>query len=207
MLLQMALFHPFFFGWVVFHYIYQHNACQHSGCFHVLAIVNNVAVKSVCHSFGMKSHSKWSLDLTFNLFIYLFLDLAFYNFKSCCGKLLLFTFPLIPLIIQSQMSRSGIICLCYWSSIYLFFFILQLLGSLFLAALGLLRYVWAFLQLWRVGTTLHCGAWASHCGGSPCCGAQALGAWASVFVALGFSSCRVWILELAGFSSCDVQAQ
>ena len=153
----------------------------------------------------MKSHSKWSLDLAFYLFIYLFLDLAFYNFKSCCGKLLLFTFPLIPLIIQSQTSRSGIISLLL--IFHLFFFILQLLGSLFLAALGLPRYVWAFLQLWRVGTTLHCGAWASHCGGSPCCGAQALGTWASVFVALGFSSCRVWTLELAGFSSCDVQAQ
>ena len=90
---------------------------------------------------------------------------------------------------------------------FIYFFYFTITGSVFLAALGLPRYVWAFLQLWRVGTTLHCGAWASHCGGSPCCGAQALGTWASVFVALGFSSCRVWTLELAGFSSCDVQAQ
>ena len=150
MLLQMALFHPFFFGWVVFHYIYQHNACQHSGCFHVLAVVNNVAVKSVCHSFGMKSHSKWSLDLTFNLFIYLFLDLAFYNFKSCCGKLLLFTFPLIPLIIQSQMSRSGIICLCYWSSIYLFFLFYNYLALYFWLH-------WVFFAM--CGLFSSCGEW------------------------------------------------
>ena len=80
-------------------------------------------MKSVCHSLGMKGHSKWSLDLTF------------YNFKSCCAKLLLFKFPLIPLIIQSQKSWSGIICLCYWSSILflilkiIWFFIFGCVGS------------------------------------------------------------------------------
>ena len=30
-----------------------------------------------------------------------------------------------------------------------------------------------------------CGARASHCGGLSCCGAQALGAWASVVVVRG----------------------
>ena len=30
-----------------------------------------------------------------------------------------------------------------------------------------------FLQLWRAGTTLHRSAWASHCRGLSCCGAQA----------------------------------
>ena len=39
------------------------------------------------------------------------------------------------------------------------------------------------------GATLHCGAWASHCGGFSCCGAQALGVQASVVVARGLSSC------------------
>ena len=36
---------------------------------------------------------------------------------------------------------------------------------------------------------LRCGARASHCGGFSCCRARALGAWASVVVALGLSSC------------------
>ena len=41
----------------------------------------------------------------------------------------------------------------------------------------------------RVRATLHCGSWASHCSGFSCCGAQALGAQASVVVARGLSSC------------------
>ena len=45
-----------------------------------------------------------------------------------------------------------------------------------------------FLQLRRAGATLHCGAWASHCGGFSCCGARALGARASVVVARGLQS-------------------
>ena len=40
-----------------------------------------------------------------------------------------------------------------------------------------------FLQLWRAGATLRCGARASHCGGYSCCGAWALGAGASVVAA------------------------
>ena len=39
------------------------------------------------------------------------------------------------------------------------------------------------------GTTLHCCVRASHCGGFSCCGAQALGARASVVAAHGLSSC------------------
>ena len=35
---------------------------------------------------------------------------------------------------------------------------------------------------------LRCGAWASHGGGFSCCGARALGTWASVVVAHGLSS-------------------
>ena len=52
-----------------------------------------------------------------------------------------------------------------------------------------------FLWLRRAGTTLCCGARASHCGGFSCCGAQALGAWASVVVACGLSSCGSRALE------------
>ena len=50
--------------------------------------------------------------------------------------------------------------------IYLFLY-------LFLAVLGLRFCARAYLQLWRVGTTLHRGARASHCRGLSCCGAQA----------------------------------
>ena len=59
---------------------------------------------------------------------------------------------------------------------YFFFF--------FLAALGL-----CCCKLRRAGTqvgaTLHCGAGACHCGGFSCCGARAIGTWASVVVARG----------------------
>ena len=52
-----------------------------------------------------------------------------------------------------------------------------------------------FLCLRRAGATLLCGAWASYCGGFSCCGAQALGAQASVVVAHGLSSCGLRALE------------
>ena len=57
-----------------------------------------------------------------------------------------------------------------------------------MAVLGLLLLCAGFLQLWRAGATLRCGAWASHCGGFSCCGARALGTRASVVVARGLQS-------------------
>ena len=47
---------------------------------------------------------------------------------------------------------------------------------------------------------------ASHCSGFSCCGAQALGAWASVVAACRLSSCSAWALGPAGFSSCGTWA-
>ena len=42
----------------------------------------------------------------------------------------------------------------------------------------------------------HCGgARASHCSDFSCCGAQALGAWASVVAACGISSCGLRALQ------------
>ena len=43
--------------------------------------------------------------------------------------------------------------------------------------------------LWRAGSILHCGAQASRCGGFSCCGAQALGMWASIVGALEPRGC------------------
>ena len=63
-----------------------------------------------------------------------------------------------------------------------------------------------FLQLWRAGATLHCGARASHFGGFSCCRARALGAWASVVVACGLSSCGSRALECR-LSSCGTRIQ
>ena len=62
-----------------------------------------------------------------------------------------------------------------------------------------------FLWLQRAGATLRCGARASHCGGFSCCGARALGAWDSVVVARGLSSCGLWALEHR-LGSCGVWA-
>ena len=54
---------------------------------------------------------------------------------------------------------------------YLYFFKFSYFSYLFLGVLG-----------------LHCGAWASHCGGFSCCGARALGTRDSV-VAAGSNPC------------------
>ena len=61
-----------------------------------------------------------------------------------------------------------------------------------------------FLYLWRAGATLHCGARASHCGGFSCCGARALGLWASVVGARRLSSCGSQALEHR-LSSCGAR--
>ena len=56
----------------------------------------------------------------------------------------------------------------FLKNIYLFnLFIFDCIGSLLLCV--------GFLQLQRVGVTLCCGAWASHCSGFSCGGARALG--------------------------------
>ena len=57
----------------------------------------------------------------------------------------------------------------------------------------------------RAGATLHCGVWASHCGGFSCCGAHALGARASVVVAHGLNSCGSRAVERR-LSSCGARA-
>ena len=55
------------------------------------------------------------------------------------------------------------------------------------------------------GATLPCGAQASHSSGFSCCRAWALGAWASVVVARGLSSCGSRALE-SRLGSCGARA-
>ena len=56
-----------------------------------------------------------------------------------------------------------------------------------------------------MGATLRHGVQASYCGGFSCCGAQALGARASVVVSRGLSSCGSWAPECR-LSSCGARA-
>ena len=65
--------------------------------------------------------------------------------------------------------------------------------------------IYLFIYLFMAVLGLRCYAWASHCGGFSCCGAQALGAWASVVVAHGLSICGLWALERR-LSSCGTRA-
>ena len=84
-------------------------------------------------------------------------------------------------------------------------FFINLFIYLFIGCVGSLLLHESFLQLWRVGATLCCSVRASHCGGFSCCGARALGAWVSVVVAHGLSSCGSWALECR-ISSCGARA-
>ena len=68
--------------------------------------------------------------------------------------------------------------------------------SLFLAMLGLYCFAWAFSS---------CRAWASHCSGFSCCGAQAPGRRTSVISANGLRSCSSRGLEYK-LSSCGAWA-
>ena len=71
--------------------------------------------------------------------------------------------------------------------VFLFLFLKKnyLFINLFLATLGPRCCTRAFSSCGERGATLPCSAQASHCGGFSCCGARALGAWASAVVAHG----------------------
>ena len=60
---------------------------------------------------------------------------------------------------------------------------------IYLAASGFHCCTWAFPTCAKWGPALPCSAWASHCCDFSCCGARALGAWASVVAACRLSSC------------------
>ena len=90
---------------------------------------------------------------------------------------------------QNGEVRSGITLLCLpkfvemapllSSLLFLFFFniffILRIFGKILFiyGCVGSSFLCEGFPQLWQEGATLHRGAWASHCRGLSCCGAQA----------------------------------
>ena len=96
-------------------------------------------------------------------------------------------------VFQESVQPQNILCLpsqrnCF-TMVQIFFFLIYLFYLFIFVCIGSSLLRAGFLQLWRVVATLHCGVWASHCGGLSCCRAQALGAWASVIVARRLSSC------------------
>ena len=96
--------------------------------------------------------------------------------------------------------------ICLSNSYFILFFLINLfIYYLSLAALGLCCCAWAFSSCGEWGLLFVVVRGASHCGGFSCCGAQALGARASVVVARRLSSCGSWALERS-LSSCDTQA-
>ena len=81
--------------------------------------------------------------------------------------------------------------LFYFIYFILFYFIFGCIGSLLLCA--------SFLYLQRMGTTLHCGAQPSHCGGFSCCLLWSTGSRHASFGSCGsqalehrFSCCGAW---------------
>ena len=81
---------------------------------------------------------------------------------------------------MAEFSMSLIPLLRFFFLINLFIFIYFIFGCI-----GSSLLLAGFLYLRRVGATLRCGAWASHCSGFSCCGAWALGTRASVVLARG----------------------
>ena len=74
-----------------------------------------------------------------------------------------------------------------------FFYIFGFIYLLFIfGRVGALLLHVGFLQLRGAGATLGRGARASHCSGFSCCGARALGAWASVVAARGLQ--QLWLV-------------
>ena len=67
------------------------------------------------------------------------------------------------------------------------------------------KFIYLFIYLFLAVLGLCCCVRAFHCGSFSCCGARALGTWASVVVACGLSSCGSRALELR-LSSCGARA-
>ena len=92
-----------------------------------------------------------------------------------------------------------IVCIIFWSVIILYIYIFIYLFIYFW-----LR--WVFVAACRLSLVAVSGGYTSlQCTGFSCCGARALGAWTSVVVAHGLSSCGLQALECR-LSNCGVRA-
>ena len=89
--------------------------------------------------------------------------------------------------------------------VFLGFFI-NVFIYLFLAELGLRCWARAFSSCGERGLLFIAVHGLLIAVASLCCGAQALGVWASVVAARGLSSCSTWALEWTDFSSCGTWA-
>ena len=101
--------------------------------------------------------------------------------------------------------QSSFLSFYVWVFFKFYLFILKFI-YLFLAALGLCCCPRALSSCGERGAALRRGAWAPHCGGLSCRGAQALGKRASVVVARGLSSCGSRAPDRR-LSSCGARAQ
>ena len=127
---------------------------------------------------------------------HLFLRLALLTLLSL-AKSELGYIPSLQPVLQTAFASwflEKAVCISYMAepTLVFFFFFGRIRSSLLRAG---------FLYLQRVGATLHCSAWASHCGGFSCCSfscyrSWALGAQASVAVAHGlscFAACGIFL--------------
>ena len=137
---------------------------------------------------------------------YIFCQLCFSKNSSILFELLsvlaqdCLKYPLILLLMCFILYNDFIIFFIFYRNC-LFFLIYFIL----LAGLGRRCCARAFSSCGERGL-LCCGAQASHCNGFTCWGARALGAWASVVVTRGLSSCGSQALEHR-LSSCGAWAQ
>ena len=89
--------------------------------------------------------------------------------------------------------------------IFYYYFLINLLIYLFLAALGLRCYAWASSSCGERGLLFIAVHGLLIAVAGLCCGARALGVWALVVAARGLSSCGSQALELR-LSSCGTRA-
>ena len=97
---------------------------------------------------------------------------------------------ILHLVANVPLFQSHLFLLLFLFYLFICFFVYGCIGSSLLCA--------GFVQLRRVGATLPCGAWASHCGGFSCCGVWTLGAWAQ----------QLWLVAPERrLSSCGARVQ
>ena len=135
------------------------------------------------------------------------------NECHCCSLHFFILFPqlidlsslqIIQLIfLESTYIHINVGCFPFFNLFILFIFYLFIFGWVGSSLLPV-----GFLQLRQAGATLCCSARASRCGGFACCGARALGVWASVVVAHGLRcSVACGIFPDQGSNPCPLHWQ